>query len=78
MPKTQVYNGPRVVKFISTMRKLFLVKNDFCTKKSQNASIMHNLCLIMIAAKDTIFIHLLCITLPKLHVKFQPHPLKIF
>ena len=25
----QVYNGPRVVKFISARRKKFLVKNDF-------------------------------------------------
>ena len=29
-------------------------------------------------ATDTIFIDLLCITLTKLHVKFQPHPLKDF
>ena len=29
-------------------------------------------------AKNTIFIDLLHITLPKLNVKFQPHPLKIF
>ena len=38
---------------------------------------MHNLYLIILA-KTTIFIDLLCITLPKLHVKLQPHPLKIF
>ena len=25
----QVYNGPRLVKFISAKRKFFLVKNDF-------------------------------------------------
>ena len=38
---------------------------------------MHNLCLIILAT-NTIFIDLLRITLPKLHVKLQPHPLKIF
>ena len=31
----QVYNGPRIVKFISAVRKQFLVKNDFWTKKSK-------------------------------------------
>ena len=29
----QVYNGPRVVKFISAVRKKILVKNDIWTKK---------------------------------------------
>ena len=48
----QVYNGPQVVKFISTVRKKILVKNDFSD--------------------------LMGSTLPKLHVKLQPHPLKIF
>ena len=38
---------------------------------------MHNLCLTMLAI-NTIFADLLGITLPKLHVKFQPHPLKYF
>ena len=38
---------------------------------------MHIICIIILATK-TIFIELLCITLPKLHVKLQPHPLKIF
>ena len=38
---------------------------------------MHSLCLIMLA-RNTIFIDLLHITLPKLHVKFQPHPLRDF
>ena len=46
-------------------------------KKSKNAKIMHNLCLIMLAI-NTIFIDLLHITLPKHNVKFQPHPLNIF
>ena len=31
----QVYNGPRVVKFISAYRKKFLVKNDFLTKTNK-------------------------------------------
>ena len=34
-------------------------------------------CIIMLATK-TIFVDLLRITLQKLHVKFQPYPLKIF
>ena len=38
---------------------------------------MHNTCLIMLNT-NTIFINLLRITLAKLHVKFQPNPLKIF
>ena len=38
---------------------------------------MHNHLLIMLAT-NTIFIDLLCITLSKLHVKFQPNPLQIF
>ena len=35
---------------------------------------MQNLCLIMLAT-NIIFVDLLRIILPKLHVKFQPHPL---
>ena len=50
---------------------------SFAQKKSRNAWIMHNLCLIMITT-NTIYIDLQRITLQKLHVKFQPHPLKIF
>ena len=38
---------------------------------------MRNLCLIILATK-IIFINLLHITLPKLHVKLKPHPLNIF
>ena len=38
---------------------------------------MHNLCLIMLAT-NTIFIDLLCLSLPKLHVKFQRQSLKSF
>ena len=38
---------------------------------------MHNLCLIILVT-ITIFSDLISITLPKLHVKLQPHPLKIF
>ena len=38
---------------------------------------MHNLCLIILAT-NTIFSDLMRITLPKLHVKLQPHPLEIF
>ena len=38
---------------------------------------MHNLCLIMLAT-STIFIDQVPITLRKLHVEFQPIPLKIF
>ena len=38
---------------------------------------MHNVLLIMIAT-NTIFIDKVHITLTKLHVKFQPLPLKIF
>ena len=38
---------------------------------------MHNLSLIILA-KNTIFIDLLNITLPKLHVKLEPHFLKNF
>ena len=37
---------------------------------------MHNLGLIIIAT-NTIFIDLLRITISKLHVTLQPHPLKI-
>ena len=37
---------------------------------------MHNLCQIILTT-NTIFIDLMRITLPKLLVKFQPHP-KIF
>ena len=36
---------------------------------------MHDLCLIVLAT-NAIFIDLLCITLPKLHVKLQPLPLR--
>ena len=45
-------------------------------QQKKNAEIMHNLCLIILA-KNTIFSDLMCITLPKLHVKLQPHPLKM-
>ena len=38
---------------------------------------MHNLCLIILATNN-IFIDLLCFTLPRLDMKLQPHPLKIF
>ena len=31
----QVYHGPRVVKFISAKRNIFLVKNDFGTKTNK-------------------------------------------
>ena len=37
---------------------------------------MHNLCLIILAT-NTIFSDLMRITLPKLHVKLQSHPLRI-
>ena len=49
----------------------------FEPKKSKNAQIMHNLCLIMLTT-NTIFIDFLRITLPKLFVKFQPHSLQTF
>ena len=74
----QVHNGSyKTVKFIIVIRKQFLIKNDFWAKKSKNALIMHNLCLIILAT-NTIFIDLLCITLPKLHAKLQSYPLEIF
>ena len=38
---------------------------------------MHNLCLIILATNN-IFSDVMHITLLKLHVKLQPHPLKIF
>ena len=69
----QVYNGPRAVKFLSAVRKWFLFKKDFWTKKNQK---MHTLCLIILAT-NTIFSDLMRNTLPKLHVKFQPNSLKI-
>ena len=49
----------------------------FEQKNEKKAQIMHNVCLIMLAT-NTIFIDLVRITLSKLHVKFQPHPLKMF
>ena len=45
----------------------------FEQKKSKNAYIMH-----IILATNTIFSDLMPITLPKLHVKLQPHPPKHF
>ena len=38
---------------------------------------MHYLCLIILA-RNTIFIDFIRINLPKLHMKLQPHPFKIF
>ena len=38
---------------------------------------MHNLCLIILAT-NPIFSDLMRISLPKLHMKLEPHPLKIF
>ena len=38
---------------------------------------MHNSCLIMLAT-NTMFAEKARTTLPKLHVKFQPDPIKIF
>ena len=45
-------------------------------QKMHKSSIM-NVCLIILAT-NTIFIDLLRITLPKLHIKLQPHPLKVY
>ena len=74
--KTSIQWTPGSQIYLSS-KKMFLDKNDFWTEKLKNAQIMHNSCLIILVT-NTILIDLLHNTLPKLHVKLQPHPLKNF
>ena len=72
--KTSIQWTPGSQIYLS-IKKIICGQQFFSTKKKQQ--IMHNLCLIKLAT-ITILIDLLRITLPKLHMKFQPHSLKIF